>query len=99
MIYELIIFRVLIVVVSLGCIILLYRMVTTANKKPTVNMVDGKNLSGKDLEEYISKLKELIKKAEDDYNAGIESAEAKLQMYKDQLENVTKIKKVKLEDL
>ncbi len=95
MVVEIIVFRILIILLFLGTTIFLYRSVSKPKKQKEV---DVDNLSGKDLEEYVSKLKELIIKAENEYNSGIESAQSKLQMYKDQLENVTKLK-TKTKDL
>jgi hypothetical protein len=87
---ELLILRLVIISAVLFGIYLLYQ--ATKPTKKDANTIDTQKLSGKDLEEYVNKLKELIKKAEDDVNSGIESATSSLQLYKDQLENINKLK-------
>lgn len=91
MVAELIVFRLLVIFAALMFVIALYRATRTTKKKDA-NVIDVEKLTGKDLEEYISVLKERIKKAEERWNSGIESAQSELQMCKDQLENITKLK-------
>ena len=53
---------------------------------------ESKPTNSEDIDAYITRLKDMLKKAEEDSLRGIESAESSIQFYKDQLKKVTETK-------